>query len=103
LPVAPAARRGGGDRRSPRARPSAEAQGGIVAFNVEGVHPHDLAHLLDRAGVAIRAGHHCAMPLHDRLGVAATARASVTLYNTHAEIDRLAEAVTAAKGALRRR
>jgi cysteine desulfurase/selenocysteine lyase len=82
--------------------PSAEHKGGIISFIVEGVHPHDLAHILDRAGVAIRAGHHCAMPLHERLGVAASARASLYLYNTAAEIDRLAEAVSEAKRVLRR-
>jgi cysteine desulfurase/selenocysteine lyase len=82
--------------------PSAEPKGGIISFIVEGVHPHDLAHILDRAGVAIRAGHHCAMPLHERLGVAASARASLYLYNTAAEIDRLAEAVSEAKRVLRR-
>jgi cysteine desulfurase/selenocysteine lyase len=82
--------------------PSPEQKGGIVGFTVEGVHPHDLAHLLDRAGVAIRAGHHCAMPLHDRLGIAASARASFAPYNTKAEIDDLAEAIAGAKRRLQR-
>jgi cysteine desulfurase/selenocysteine lyase len=72
-------------------------KGGIVAFDVEGVHPHDLATLLDQRGVAIRAGAHCAMPLHDRLGVPATARASFSLYNTLAEVDLLADAIEAAR------
>jgi cysteine desulfurase/selenocysteine lyase len=58
--------------------------------------------LLDRAGVAIRAGHHCAMPLHDRLGVAASARASISLYNTREDIDRLAGAIEGAKRVFRR-
>ncbi len=64
-------------------------KGPIVAFNVEGAHPHDVAAILDRTGVAIRAGHHCAQPLMKRLNVTATARASFALYNTHEEIDAL--------------
>lgn len=83
--------------------PGPEHKGGIVAFTVDGVHPHDLAQLLDGFGVAIRAGHHCAMPLHKRLGVAASARASFSLYNTTAEIDRLAEGVAGTKRVLLRR
>jgi cysteine desulfurase/selenocysteine lyase len=82
--------------------PEPGQKGGIVAFTVAGVHPHDLAQLVDRDGVAIRAGHHCAMPLHDRLGVAASARASFSLYNTAAEIDRLAEAIERAQRVFRR-
>jgi cysteine desulfurase/selenocysteine lyase len=78
-------------------------KGGIVAFNVEGVHPHDLATLLDRQGAAIRAGAHCAMPLHSHLGVPATARASFSLYNMVAEVDLLAEAVEQARRVLRGR
>lgn len=72
-------------------------RGGVIAFNVEGIHPHDLATVLDEEGVAIRSGHHCAMPLHDRLGLAATARASFSLYNTREEIDRLIAAIEEAK------
>lgn len=83
--------------------PEAEHRGGVVAFTVEGAHPHDLAQLLDREGVAIRAGHHCAMPLHDRLGLAATARASFFLYNTADEVDRLSSAVERAREVLRPR
>ncbi len=64
-------------------------RGGAVAFNVAGVHAHDVGTILDRQGVAVRAGHHCCQPLMKRLGVAATARASVYLYNTHEEIDAL--------------
>lgn len=60
-----------------------------VAFTLDGVHPHDLATVLDRQGIAVRAGHHCAMPLHTRLGLAATARASFYLYNTADEVDAL--------------
>jgi len=63
---------------------------GVVSFVVEGVHPHDVGTILDGHGVAIRAGHHCAQPLMDRLGVPATARASFAFYNTREEIDALA-------------
>ncbi|MBL8668645.1 MAG: cysteine desulfurase [Rhodospirillales bacterium] len=64
---------------------------GILSFIIDGVHPHDIATVLDTAGIAIRAGHHCAQPLMRRLGVAATARASFGLYNTSADVDALAE------------
>lgn len=66
-----------------------EARGGAVAFTVEGVHPHDVAQVLDAEGVCVRAGHHCAQPLHRALGVQATARASVYLYNSPEDIDAL--------------
>jgi cysteine desulfurase/selenocysteine lyase len=66
-------------------------RGGVVPFNVPGVHPHDVAQVLDRFGVAVRAGHHCTMPLHERLDVAATARASFSVYTTRDDIDALAE------------
>ena len=62
---------------------------GIVSFNVEGVHPHDVGTILDREGIAIRTGHHCAMPVMDRFGIPATARASLAFYNTKEEIDAL--------------
>ena len=65
---------------------------GIVSFTVEGVHPHDVATVLDGAGVAVRAGHHCAQPLMARLGLAATARDSLALYNTEEEIDAMVDA-----------
>jgi cysteine desulfurase / selenocysteine lyase len=68
-------------------------RGGAIAFSLEGVHPHDVMQLLDSRGIAIRGGHHCARPLHDRLGVQSSCRASVYLYTTHEEIDRLAEAL----------
>lgn len=68
-------------------------RGGIISFNLEGVHPHDVAQLLDREGVAIRAGHHCAQPLMKMLKVPATARASFYLYNTRADIHRLYDAL----------
>ena len=71
--------------------PPAERRAGIVSFDVEGVHPHDVAQILDWEGVAIRAGHHCCQPLMARLGVAATNRASFYLYTIPEEIDRLVE------------
>ena len=73
--------------------PPVEERGGIVAFTVEGIHAHDLAAVLDREGVAVRAGHHCTMPLHEKFGIAASARASFYVYNVPAEVDRLAAAV----------
>ncbi len=73
--------------------PSAELRGGVVAFNLPGVHPHDVAQVLDRFGVAIRAGHHCTMPLHERLDLSATARASFGVFTTTADIDALAAAL----------
>src|SRR5699024_4419594 len=66
---------------------------GVVSFSVDGVHPHDVAALLDEKGVAVRAGHHCAQPLLKKLGVTATTRASFYLYNTEDDIDRLIEGV----------
>ena len=74
---------------------------GIVAFTLEGVHPHDIATVVDREGVAIRSGHHCAEPLHRRLGVAGSARASFAFYNTEAEVDALVAAVRLAGETLR--
>ncbi len=70
---------------------------GPVSFEVEGIHAHDVSEILDRHGVAVRAGHHCAQPLMDRLGVAATARASFGVYTTPAEIDRLVEGLEDAR------
>jgi len=70
---------------------------GIVSFNIEGVHPHDVAQVAGEHGVAVRAGHHCCQPLMERLGVAATVRASLAPYNTTADVDALMEAVRAAK------
>ncbi|GAB6166977.1 cysteine desulfurase [Thermostilla marina] len=83
--------------------PSPEHKAGIVSFLVEGVHAHDVAQLLDRQGVAVRAGHHCAQPLHERYGVAATARASFYFYNTPEEVERLGEAIEQARAVFRRR
>ena len=76
---------------------SAAHKGGIVSFTLAGVHPHDLGTILDHEGVAIRAGHHCAMPLMDLLGLPATARASFGCYNTAAEVDQLVRAVVRAR------
>ncbi|MCI0650397.1 MAG: cysteine desulfurase [Planctomycetes bacterium] len=70
---------------------------GVLSFNLGRIHPHDVGTVLDRAGIAIRAGHHCAQPVMDRLGVTATARASIALFNTREEIDRLAEALVEAR------
>jgi cysteine desulfurase/selenocysteine lyase len=72
---------------------NAELKGAVVAFNVEGLHPHDGAALLDQRGIAVRAGHHCAQPLMKRLGIVGTLRASFSVYNTAADVDRLSQAV----------
>jgi cysteine desulfurase/selenocysteine lyase len=77
--------------------PPAEDRGGAVAFTVQSVHPHDLAQILDDQGVAIRAGYHCAQPLHQCLGVPPTARASFYLYNTRGEVDRLVDGIRKAQ------
>jgi cysteine desulfurase/selenocysteine lyase len=77
--------------------PPAERRAGIVSFNVEAIHPHDVAQVLDLEGVAIRAGHHCCQPLMQKLGVAATNRASFYLYTLPDEIDRLVEGLHKAK------
>jgi cysteine desulfurase/selenocysteine lyase len=76
---------------------AARAKGSIISFEVEGAHPHDVATIIDRSGVAIRAGTHCAMPLLSRFGVTATCRASFGLYNTRSEVDCLAQALTKAQ------
>ncbi|MFN3308704.1 MAG: aminotransferase class V-fold PLP-dependent enzyme [Anaerolineales bacterium] len=73
--------------------PGADKKGGVVSFVMDGVHAHDVSQILDQFGVAIRAGHHCAMPLHEKFQIPATARASFYLYNTFDEIDRLVEAI----------
>jgi len=77
--------------------PPAEERCGVVSFTVESIHPHDLAHVLDGEGVAIRGGRHCAQPLHERFGLMATARASFYLYNTREEVDRLVEGIQKAQ------
>jgi cysteine desulfurase/selenocysteine lyase len=71
--------------------PKAEYKGGIAAFTFDGVHPHDVAQILDQSGIAVRAGHHCAMPLHEKYNIPATTRASFYLYNTMNEVDHLIE------------
>ncbi len=73
--------------------PQAADRGGLVSFTIAGMHPHDVAELADRAGVCIRAGHHCAQPLMRCLGVGATARASVSVYNDRTDVDALIEAL----------
>ncbi|MGI9432815.1 MAG: aminotransferase class V-fold PLP-dependent enzyme, partial [Myxococcota bacterium] len=69
---------------------------GVLSFIVDGIHPHDIGTVLDREGVAIRVGHHCAQPLMDRFGVPATARASLGLYNDRENIDRLVSGIRSA-------
>ncbi|MEA2224747.1 MAG: cysteine desulfurase / selenocysteine lyase [Solirubrobacteraceae bacterium] len=77
--------------------PEAERRGGLASFTIDGIHPHDVAELADRGGVCIRAGHHCAQPLMRCLGVGATARASVGVYNDAADIDALVDALQAGR------
>jgi cysteine desulfurase/selenocysteine lyase len=83
--------------------PGPRHTGGIVGFVIDRVHAHDVAQVLDRYGVAVRAGHHCAMPLHKRLGITASTRASCYLYNTPTEVDVLASAVEETKRVFRRK
>jgi cysteine desulfurase/selenocysteine lyase len=80
--------------------PSVEERVGVVPFTVAGVHPHDVAQVLDGQGIAIRAGLHCAQPLHEKLGLGSTARASFYLYNTREEVDRLADGISTAQDLL---
>ncbi|UPG71190.1 SufS family cysteine desulfurase [Roseomonas gilardii subsp. gilardii] len=75
----------------------AQDRGGVFAFSIDNAHSHDVATLLDRAGICVRSGRHCAEPLHTRFGVESTCRASFGLYTTHEEVDYLAEAVTKAR------
>jgi len=75
---------------------AAPGKGPIVSFTMDNAHAHDVATVIDRAGVAVRAGTHCAMPLLERFGVTSTCRASFALYNTRAEVDALADALTRA-------
>jgi cysteine desulfurase/selenocysteine lyase len=72
----------------------AQDRGGVFSFTLEGAHAHDVATLLDRQGIAVRAGHHCAEPLMQRLDLDSTARASFGIYTTHAEVDALADGLT---------
>jgi cysteine desulfurase/selenocysteine lyase len=73
--------------------PAAEKKGGVAAFTLEGVHPHDIAQILDRDGIAVRAGHHCAQPLHEKYGITATARASFYVYSLKEEVDALVNGI----------
>ncbi len=73
--------------------PSAEHKGAVASFEMDGIHPHDVAQILDGEGIAVRAGHHCAQPLHEMCGVQSTTRASFYLYNTKAEVDALVEGI----------
>ncbi len=73
--------------------PGVQDKGGVAAFTFEGVHPHDVAQILDQDGVAVRAGHHCAQPLHEKFNITATTRASFYLYNTEDEVDKLIEGI----------
>jgi cysteine desulfurase/selenocysteine lyase len=73
--------------------PTSDDRAGVITFNLADAHPHDVATLLDREAIAVRAGHHCTMPLHQRLGEEASARASFYVYTTRDDIDRLAEAL----------
>ena len=79
---------------------TAAGKGAVLSFSLDGAHPHDIAQLLDRYGVAVRAGHHCAQPLMNFLGVSATARASFGIYNTEEEVDAFIEALHKARGML---
>lgn len=71
--------------------PSADKKGGVASFTFNDIHPHDVAQILDRDGIAVRAGHHCAQPLHEKFGISATTRASFYLYSTKSEVDALVE------------
>ena len=73
--------------------PAAQKKGGVASFTLDGVHPHDVAQILDRDGIAVRAGHHCAQPLHEKFGVPASTRASFYLYSVKDEVDRLVEGI----------
>lgn len=80
--------------------PDAEHRGAIISFRIDGIHPEDLAAILDRRGVLTRHGHHCAMPLHDLLGVSATTRASFAAYNTPSDVTALVDGIAAARQTL---
>jgi cysteine desulfurase/selenocysteine lyase len=73
--------------------PGVEEKGGVVAFYIKGIHAHDVAQILDSQGIAVRAGHHCAQPLHTKYNLPATSRASFYVYNTLEEIDSLAQGI----------
>jgi cysteine desulfurase/selenocysteine lyase len=73
--------------------PPAEKKGAVIVFSIEGIHPHDVAQVLDENGIAVRAGHHCAMPLHQKLDLLASTRASFYIYNTKEEVDFLVKGI----------
>ena len=73
--------------------PTAQYKGGVAAFTLDGIHPHDVAQILDQDGIAVRAGHHCAQPLHEKFGLPATSRASFYLYSTKEEVDLLVNGI----------
>jgi cysteine desulfurase/selenocysteine lyase len=77
--------------------PDVEKKGGVVAFYLEAIHAHDAAQILDSLGIAVRAGHHCAQPLHSKFDLPATSRASMYIYNTFEEIDKLVEGIKKVK------
>lgn len=81
--------------------PPAGQRGGLVSFTTQGLHPHDIAEILDKDGIAIRAGHHCAMPLHQKLGISASARASFYVHTTMDEVDKLTAALHRARSVFR--
>ncbi|HEY6563179.1 MAG TPA: aminotransferase class V-fold PLP-dependent enzyme, partial [Pirellulaceae bacterium] len=83
--------------------PPCDRKHGIVSFTMGSVHSHDIAQLVDREGIAIRAGHHCAMPLHKRLGIQSSSRVSFYLYNTLEEVDLLIAALNNVRGLFRRK
>jgi cysteine desulfurase/selenocysteine lyase len=71
--------------------PGPSERGGVVSFWMDGIHPHDIAAVLDEEGICVRAGHHCAQPLHERFGIAASARASFYIYNDKDDVDALVD------------
>ena len=77
--------------------PSADKKGGVASFTLDGVHPHDVAQILDRDGIAVRAGHHCAQPLHEKFGIPASTRASFYLYSMKEEVDALVNGIYTVK------
>ncbi len=81
--------------------PPGDHRGGLAAFTIEGIHPHDIAEILDKDGVAIRAGHHCAMPLHHKMGLNASARASFYVHTSFEEVDKLTRALHRARSVFR--
>ena len=74
-----------------------EQKGGVISFSLKGAHPHDIAEILNEENICIRSGHHCAMPLHTRLGVNSTSRASFYIYNTKEDVDKLIEGLLKVK------